>query len=202
MEMKMRLYPLSGLWPVLVVGGSFLAGGLAGSMVCAFLSGESVRQVELYLRDYMELVRSGSVARSAAGSAWHHGRWFLVCGLLGFTGLGTAAVPLLFGLRGFLLAFGISCFFRFFGAAGLFPAVCLFLLPALLWAPGLFRVGAGAFRAGLHRLRRGRGEVLADVEKNSPPLAGAVCCVLFFLCVLYEWGALPVLLPLAARILG
>lgn len=201
MELQARLLPRTGIGPVVVLGGCFLTGGLAGSLLAALLSGESVGQLGAYLRDYMDLVLDVGMTRCVLSSAWHHGRWILLCVLLGFSGLGVLCLPVLFVLRGFLLSFGISCFFRFFGTAGLVPAVCLFGLPAILWAPGLFRIGARGLHRSVVRLRQGRSEPLSPPAREGASLAGLVCWLLFFLCVLYEWGALPVLLPLAARIL-
>jgi len=194
MEMRTRPFPVPALWPIMVIGGSFLIGGLAGGLCGAFVSGESAGQLGLYLRDYMALACAGAVGGSALSSVWHHGRWLLACALLGFMGRVVIAAALLFALRGFFLSFGVSCFFRFFGPAGLLPAVCLFLVPALLWGPAMFHVGC-------IQLRRRSGALPQQGEGRLPALGAVVTLMLFFLCVLYEWGALPVLLPLAARIL-
>jgi len=195
MEMRTRFAPPAALRPVLMLGGGFLAGGLSGSFLGAFVSGEGAGQLALYLRDYMALVCGGTVARSAISPAWHHGRWFLACLLVRLAGAGASAIVVLFALRGFFLAFGVSCFFRFFGPAGLLAAACLFLIPAFLWGPGLFRLGCCL-------LPQRRGALPPEGEGRPSPSGAVVSSVLFVLCVLYEWGALPVLLPLAARILG
>lgn len=192
-----------GLWPGLVTGGCFLLGGIVGCLFGAVASGEIAQQLSEYLADYISLVGDGQISWSVPAVLWNRGRWLVVCVLAGMTGLGVALLPALFGLRGFLAAFGVSCFVRVFGGEGLIPALLLFGVPALLWAPGFFLTGSLGVVSSVRllRLRRGEGSALPETGWNLR--TGAMLSgLLLVLCVMFECGVLPVLLPLAAQMLG
>lgn len=203
MRTMSRPIPVAGLVPMLVVGGSFLAGGILGCLFGALASGEGASQLQQYLNDYVRLAGEGQVSWSAVGVLWDHGRWLLACVLLSMTAFGVVVLPVLFGVRGFLLAFGVSCFMRFFGGVGLLSALLLFGAPALLWAPGLFLVGVQGFSGSLRLVRRRLGDQTAasgvSVAFRSSVVLGLILLVL---CVILECSLLPVLLPSAARFLG
>ena len=84
-------------------------------------------------------------------------RFPLAALLMGFTALGVIGLPVLFAVRGFLFSFSVACFCRLFGGAGLIPALFLFGLPALLWAPALFVLGAQGMLGAYGLLRRVTG---------------------------------------------
>lgn len=201
-EIKRQMW-LTGICSVLIVAGCFLTGGVFGCLFAAFASGESAEELGRYLTDYMTLVEADRVIWPAVSVLWSHGRWLLGCVIFGLTGLGIITLPILFGLRGFLLAFGVSCFFRTFGSIGLIPASVLFGIPAALWVPGLFLIGGCCLNGSLRVLRRKAGDrnALPGNSRNDR-ICVAVSILFVVLCVILECSLLPVLLPSAARILG
>ena len=191
------------VWPVFLVCLCFCVGGVLGCLFASLACEESVTQIERYLADYLELVGENRVSWSVPSVLWSHGRWLAGCIVFGLTGLGAAVLPLLFGLRGFLFAFGISCFFRIYSVSALVSALLLFVVPALLWAPVFFLTGICGMRESV-RLCRKRLLVEAAEPGSGVPLGLCLMlsAVLLVLCVFFECSLLPVLLPVAARILG
>ena len=201
---KMKHAPvLQTAWPIFLVCLCFFAGGVLGCLFASLAGEESVTQIGQYLADYCKLIGERRISWSVPAVLWNHGRWLLGCALLGLTGLGALMLPLLFGARGFLFAFGISCFFRIYSAAGLISALLLYVVPALLWAPGLFLTGFWGMRESI-RLCRNRLSDTAALPGNTASFRLCVMMgfVLLVLCVFFECSLLPVLLPSAARILG
>ena len=186
----------SGIWCVLTIAGSFLAGGVLGCLFGALTGDTGAEEIERYLRDFFALSAAGEVMWTVPTVLWHRGRWLLCCGIFGLSALGILFLPVLFGLRGFLLAFGVSCFVRIFGAAGLLPATLMFGVPAILWLPGFLLLGTVCMCRGLCVLQKGEGPSGVDVRK-----AILNAGLFLALCVIFECGLLPRLLSAAARIL-
>ena len=119
---------------------------------------------------------------------------------LSVTALGVAGFPLLFGVRGFFLAFSSACFWRIFGPRGLFPAFILFELPALLWAPALFIQGVPGFLSSQRLLRRSLGAGGGGASLNGAFWCRVgLCAGLSLGAGLLEYWVVPVLLRAAAR---
>ena len=194
---------LTKLWPALIVSICFCLGGLLGVLFASFASEDSVLQIRWYLSDYLHLAGEKQVSWTVPAVLWNHGRWMLGCIVFGLTGLGTAMLPILFGARGFVLAFAMSCFFRIYGGAGLIPALLLFLFPALFWAPGFFLTGSWGLRESV-RLIQNRLPGCSVSPRGSGVFRSHIMLgfLLLVLCIVFECGLLPVLLPSAARILG
>ena len=186
-----------GPWPILIIAGCFLIGGVLGCLLGTFGGSADIGEVEQYLREFLVLARAHEVSWSVPAVIWNRGRWLLFCGLFALTAAGVGILPLLVGLRGFLAAFGISCFVRVFGAVGLVPAIVVIGIPALLWAPGFFLLGVLCLRCSAIALRK---------EERILKFGGAVrvfCLSVVFLvlCVIFECVLLPRLLSAAAMIL-
>ena len=186
----------SGIWYILTVSCCFLVGGVLGSFLGMCTGGSGAAEIDLFLHDFLTLAGTREVIWSVPAVLWHRGRWLLCCCILGLSSLGIVFLPVLFGLRGFLLAFGASCFVQVFGAMGLIPAVLLFGIPALLWTPGFLVCGVVCLRRSLQTV--GKVEPLPVGDLRS-----GMCTAGFFLvlCVMFECGLLPGLLSAAARIL-
>lgn len=95
------------------------------------------------LRGGISSRRSGGeiTAPALASLVWDTVRWPLLALLLGFTALGLLGLPLLFAVRGFLLAFSIASFVRLFGGAGCLLALLVFGVSGALSVPVLFVLG-------------------------------------------------------------
>lgn len=192
---------LSGQGAVLaVLGALFLTGGVAGCLFAGLTGGEGAGELSEYLADYLSLAQSGSVARDFWPAVWEQLRWLALAVLLGLTAIGVVGLPLLFCVRGFLFTFSVGCFCRVFGGAGLLPALALFGLPALLWAPALFLAGFQGMSSAQGLMRRGLGEGRCPLP-FSPAywLRVGLCAALILACAGLEYVVVPVLLRVAAR---
>ena len=187
---------------LVVLGGFFLLGGAAGGLFAGLAEGEGARALGGYLSGYLTLASQGTVARNFWPILWEQFRYFLAAVVLGITALGVAGLPLLFAVRGFFFSFSVGCFFRVFGGAGLLPALVLFGIPALLWAPGFFLTGLQGLSNARCLLRRGLGDGRAELPVCCPAywIRVSFCCVLFFICGALEYVVVPVLLRAAARV--
>lgn len=181
---------------------TFLLGGAAGCLFAALSDGAGAQELSDYLSSYLALAAEGELPRSLWPLLWGELKYLLAAAVLGVTALGTVGLPVLFGVKGFFFAFPLACFFRVFGARGLFPAFVLFGLPALLWAPALFLAGTPGLLSAQRLLRRSLGE-----ERGGLPLLDAagwlrngVCAGLSLAAGLLEFWAAPTLLEAAARI--
>ncbi len=175
----------------------FLLGGAAGCLFAGAAGGESARVLSGYLTGYLTLAREGTVPRSLLALLWARLRELLAVAALGVTVVGVAGLPALFAARGFLFAFSVGCFCRVFGGPGLFPAFCLFGLPALLWAPALFLVGSQGLSWGVSALGRGEARGLAG---GVFWIRAAVGLILAVLCVMLEYLTVPTLLKAASHV--
>lgn len=159
----------------------FFLGGLFGILAAARVNGESGLALQKYVHAYLALSATGEIKVSLWRAVWEHTRFPLAVWLLGFTGAGVVGIPLIFGIRGFLFAFGVSCFCRLFGWAGLAPAAVLFGLPALLWVPVLFTLGMLGMRGAFAVSRR--------EPYRFPWRCWGLCAVILWGCVLLEYLA-------------
>lgn len=189
------------LLPLAVLSACFLLGGALGAAFGGLMSEDSAQELAGYLGAYLALAEEGGVQAEFWPLAWEQFRLLLAVILFGLTALGVVGIPILFGVRGFLFAFSVSGLCRVFGAAGLGPGLCLFGLPAFLWAPVLFLAGSQCLNGAWVLLRR----LLLDSREPLPftsaywgrlGLWGAALT----LCVMLEYLAAPVLLAAAARL--
>ena len=104
--------PGNGVLPALaVLGTCFFAGGLAGCLLAGHVDGAGSESLSAYLNSFLQAAGGGELEGPALASlVWGELRWPLLVLLLGFTALGLLALPAVFALRGFLLAFSISTF--------------------------------------------------------------------------------------------
>lgn len=180
----------------------FLLGGVAGCLFAAVSSEAGLQELGSYLSGYLTLASEEELSRSLWPVLWGELKYPLAAVVLCMTALGTIGLPVIFGVRGFFFSFQSACFFRVFGARGLFPAFVLFGLPALLWAPALFLAGTPGFISARKLLRRSLGE-----ERGGSPVLDGACLYRAGLCVglslaagLLEFWVVPVLLQAAARV--
>ena len=121
--------------------GLFMLGGVAGCLYAGLAASDGAFALRDFLTDYLALTGADRLSPSLWPLLWAEFRWLLAIALLGFTALGSMGVPALFFVRGFLFSFSVGCFCRVFGWPGLLPALALFGLPALMWAPAFFWAG-------------------------------------------------------------
>lgn len=176
-----------------LLGVVFTVGGLVGMVCAGCVNGESGAALGDYLNACLS--QEGGWQVPVWSAAWRHLRFPLAVCLLSLTAAGVVGIPLIFGIRGFLFTFGVGCFCRLYGWSGLLPALALFGVPALVWAPVLFLLGL-----------QGMGSSLSLSRREGLPLGGAfwrrwcLCGIALWGCVLLEVLAVPRLLAAAARV--
>ena len=180
---------------LLLLGAAFLLGGAAGCAASGAVAGEGLEALEEYLRGYLELAVRDAVRPPLWSTVWEVIRFPLAAAVLGFTALGVVGLPVLFGVRGFLLCYAAASFYRVFGLAGEVPAFILFGLPALIWLPVLFQLGVQGLLASYALLRRALGEGRYPLRYGRRYLARCgVCALALAGCAAVEYFAVPVLL--------
>ena len=160
-----------GLTQLVVLGVCFAAGAFLG----LFFSGWSGDSPELldYLQNYLQQAGQGQgVEPSLWSSVWDLARWPLAAFLLGATALGVVGIPILLGVRGFLLSFAAAVFARLFGLPGVAASLAAFGVTALAAVPVLFVAAADAFRQSLSRLSGDRPPAWEQRAQALTPCAG------------------------------
>lgn len=172
MEGRFRSTPTwDGLTQLAFLGVCFAVGTLGGF----FFSGWSGNNVALpdYLRQCFEAAGEGNwLEPSLWSSIWDLIRWPLAAFLLGSTTLGAAGIPILLGVRGFLLSFAAATFVRLFGLPGVAASLTAFGVSALIVVPVLFVVSSDAFRQSLGRLSGERPPAWSQRAQALAPCAG------------------------------
>lgn len=182
-----RLAFLSICFVVGALGGFFFSG----------LTGENPALLD-YLNRYFQMVSQGNgVDPPLWSSIWDLVRWPLAAFLLGSTAFGIVGVPILLGIRGFLLSFAAATFVRLFGLPGMAVSLAAFGVTALVAVPVLFAVSADAFRQSQGRLSGERPPTWSQRLQAFPPCAG-----LLVLAVALQQTVMPALLTtVCARLL-
>lgn len=196
--------PAEGITPALVILSiSFLAGGLTGCLVAAQVGGAGEASLNAYLQAFLQTAWTGGVDAPALWSqVWDTLRWPLLALLLGLTAIGVLGLPVLFGTRGFLLAFSIASFVRAFGGTGWLLACLVFGIGGMLSLPALFVLGVQSFLSARALAARVRGEEKGKVLWGRVCLVRcAMCGGILCVCILLEQTAVPALLSSAANIL-
>lgn len=186
-----------------VLAVSFLLGALAGCLMSTFLSGDGLESLQSYLEAFLwEMDGAERLEGPAlAGQLWSVLRWSLFALLLGFTALGVLGLPLLFAVRGFLLAYSIAAFVRAFGSAGCLLAFLVFGVGGAVSVPVLFVLGVQGLSASCRLAGRSPGEGSPYGRAYFVRCGG--CAAALCVCVFLERFAVPVLVTGAAgAILG
>lgn len=198
---RQLVWPSKREVPLFLLGAMFLLGGILGCCFANLLDGDGAQALSEYLNDYVALAMEDGI---------QPGFWSLLGGrlgllaaavLFGLTAIGVVGFPILFGVRGFFLAYSVACFSRLLGTAGMIPGLILFGLPALLWMPALFLLGIQGMDGAWTMLRRGLGESRCPLPYSSVYwVRVALCAGAMLLCVLLEYMVVPVLLRGAVRV--
>lgn len=189
MGTRLRLPPAwDGLTRLSVLGVCFAAGVIGGFLFSCW-GQEDTRLLE-YLSRYLRAVGQGSgVEPPLLLCAWELARWPLAAFLLGSTALGVLGLPVLLGIRGFLLTFAASTFIRLFGLPGLAASLAAFGVTALVEVPVLFVTASDALRQSLGRLSGERAPTWGQRAQALAPCAG-----LLVLAVALQQTLMPALL--------
>ena len=180
--------------------GLFMLGGVAGCLYAGLAASDGAFALRDFLTDYLALTGADRLSPSLWPLLWAEFRWLLAIALLGFTALGSMGVPALFFLRGFLFSFSVGCFCRVFGWPGLLPALALFGLPALMWAPAFFWAGIQSLCGARFFKHRGKADSRGWPESEPAFWIRFLLCFLMALAsVGVEYLLVPTLLRAAAH---
>lgn len=187
-----------GLTQLAVLAVCFAAGALGGFLFSAL--GEDSPTLLGYLQQYFRLTgQGGGLEPSLGATIWDLIRWPLAAFLLGLAPIGAIGVPLLMGVRGFLLAFAATTFARLFHLPGVAAALAAFGVTILVAVPVLFVVAADAFRQSLSRLP---GAASSPVHWSDRARALAPCAGLLVLAAALQQTVMPALFSaVCARLL-
>ena len=204
--------PVAGIWDVPAAGyvpalaalaASFFAGGLVGCLVAAQVDGAAADSLAAYLRTVLNGFQTGGGSTPGAFLLlWGVLRWPLFALLFGFTALGLLGLPVLFAVRGFLLAFSVSAFVRIFGSAGVLLSFLLFGVSGLISVPVLFLLGVQSLTAA-----RGLAAHFWGEERRGALYGRAYflrcgwCAAALCVCILLECFAVPALVSGAVGML-
>jgi hypothetical protein len=191
-----------GLMPTVVLALCFLAGGAAGCIASAAAEDGAAYMLSSYLQTYLALFAEEELVTPGVWAVlWEMCRWPILALVLGSTALGAVAIPAVFCVRGFLLAYSISAFVRVFGGKGIVGALTIFGVSALLGVPVLFGVGSVTFPSALGQAVSAFGERLTGPGLRAQILRLAPCGVMMALAVVIQWSLIPQLLSMVSAFL-
>ena len=187
-----------GLTRLAVLAVFFGLGALGGFLFSA-LNGDSPELLD-YLRQYFRSAgEGGGLEPSLVVVIWDLVRWPLAAFLLGLAPAGAVGVPLLMGVRGFLLSFAATTFARLFHLPGLAAALAAFGVTVLVVMPVLFAVAEDAFQQSLSRLP---GAASAPARWSERVRTLAPCAGLLVLAAALQRTVMPALFSaVCARLL-
>jgi len=178
---------------LLVVSVFFAIGLFAGCLLAAQVGGGGSDSLTVYIKNYILAIQEGKSGSPALlPLIWEVFRWPILAVFLGLTPLGLAAVPALFLLRGFLLAFSIGSLYRMLAGQGLLLAFYISGLSGLILFPVLFIIGVQSLMAA--RMLKGNGNPYG----RRYFIRLGFCAVALLVCVILERFVVPPLLLVSA----
>lgn len=200
---KWKVDLLSGRAAGLVLLGIFFLLGSTVGCICAGFIDDPGGMLLDYVRGYLTLLAQGDVAGRFLPILWEISFVPILVFVLGLTALGVVGLPALFAVRGFLLCYAVSAFYRLLGLRGLLPAFLLFGLSALIWLPVLFQLGVQGLLGAYGLLRRTMGDGRYPLRYNGGYLlCCGICVAALCLCAGVECLVTPVLLQKIAWMFG
>ena len=120
--------------------------------------------------------------------------------LFGISACGVLCLPVMLGLRGFLLTFAVGCFLRVFGGTGIVPVLVLFGLPSMFWIPAMWIAVSSMMECCFSQsVSKGGAWKTAPGLGHDVAAALGISFLLVLLCVFLEYWILPGFLSVTAR---
>lgn len=178
----------------------FLAGTIAGCLWAGGVAGQGSDTLASYIDGYLSAARTGTLTVPSVFSVLFETlRWPVLVFLLAFTAAGVIGIPILFAVRGFLMAFAVASFVRVLGGTGSILAFLLFGITGLFTVPVLFVLGTQGLSACFILASRLKGERRSGgVYGKRYFLRCGLCAAVLLLSVLCEQTILPSLLAAVA----
>lgn len=159
---------------LLLLSGLFFVGSVVGCVTAGLVRDPSGALLH-YVQNWMEQMSQGGAAPHILSVLWETMRFPILVVLLGFTAFGVVGLPMLFAIRGFLLCYAISVFYRILGLNGLVLGFVLFGVSAFLWMPVFFQLGVQGVLGSFVFVRRARGDTRCSLRCHGVFFA---CCAL------------------------
>jgi len=192
---KWRVDLFSGRSAAVVLLASLFALGSVAGCVSAGLICDPGGDLLDYVRGYLVLAAEDGASPHFLSVLWQSVRIPVLTMVLGLTALGVVGIPMLFAVKGFVLCYAVSAFYRLLGPVGLAPAFVLFGLSALVWLPALFGLGGQGLLSAYGLLRRTMGDGRYPLGYDGGSLVRCgICAAALCLCVGIEYLAVPALL--------
>lgn len=180
---------------LLVLGISFVAGGLLGLLAASWIGKTGCGELDLFLRSYIQVMPDTTYTWSGFfRTFWYFVRIPLLLLLTGFSALGVLVIPASLLWKGFSFSFAVSALVLIYGPSGLAIALACFGLADFVLIPLLFWVGGWNWEVSCH-IAFGRKTV--DDWPGIRIAVPAVCAVLLGLSatVYISFRLLTLLLP-------
>ncbi|MBE6972810.1 MAG: hypothetical protein E7440_02880 [Ruminococcaceae bacterium] len=192
---KWKMDLLSGQAAALILLGAFyFVGSVAGCIAAGLIRDPSGLLLD-YIRGYLELLAQDGITGGFFSVFWESAKFPLMAVLLAFTALGIVGLPLLFAVRGFLLCYAVTVFYRLLGLIGLVPGFFLFGFSALIWMPVLFQLGVRGMLSAYGFLRRTMGDGRYPLRCDGGFLiCCGICAAALCVCAMTEFFVVPALL--------
>ena len=177
-----------------LLSAAFVIGGAAGLVMASQIAGSAQETLTNCVGSYLEVAGENAVPSPELWTtALEFLRWPGFAVFLGFAAFGVIGIPVLFAVRGFLLAFAIGAFVRIFGGVGCFLAFFSFGLTGMFAIPALFVLGVQSFDMARRRMTGGTGKQ-APIPSRQYLARSGLCFGALVLCVMVEYWAVPELL--------
>ena len=173
-----RYHLRSNLFKYVFLSVVFILGIISGTYVVMKYSLNEVKDVTVFLDDFIKIFSQGTVDSQAIfkTSILNMTKEFLMVWLLGFTVIGVLGIVLLVFRRGFLIGFVSAFFIKVYTAKGICISLALFSAQAILYIPVLFVLSIFAFEFSMLLLHMvtGKMKYKTDIKKF----------ILFYTCVM------------------
>lgn len=196
--------PASDWKGILLICLPFLLGGILGALICASGAEGDNEGLKEYLETYLTLAQRSEVSLpSFAALLWEYLRYPLFAFLMGFAGIGLIALPVLFGVRGFLLGYTITAFASVFGVDGILIAFLLIGIPELVVLPIFFALGVQS-AASAGRIFQGflQGKRPQGLYSRRDFILSGACFAVVFCWTGTVFLILPTLISAAGKFYG
>lgn len=179
-----------------ILSVSFLLGLLLGCFWASSISDAEGSALASYIQGYLEAAQNSSFASPDLLSVlWETIRWPALVFMLSFTAAGLAGIPIVFGVRGFLLSFAAASFIKALGGTGILLSFLLFGITGAFSFPVLFVLGTqgmGACHSLAIRLMGSRRK--KTIYGKGFFFRAGICAAVLVCCVCLEQTLIPSLM--------
>lgn len=184
-----------GVVALVVTAFFFALGSFLGFAASSAASADGAEAMHIYLEHFLSVAQEGQwVYPGVLSFLWESLRWPLVALLFGFSALGLICLPVLSGMRGFVLTFSVGAFVEAYGPNGATAALLILGIPALMSVPAFFLLSAQSFSASCKLASRGSGQGKRDLPYQRAYLFRCILSASFLgISMILDWFLVPTL---------